>query len=155
MYHPLLGLCSVIDTELVLNPEEVVTSVVAEANPTYDFFTKQARILDTPPHLVGKREAETTTTPSTSTNSTSGEDDDGRKKGFGFRPREPPRYDAPISAGHSTPLQRLRPDLFKNSINVNIYLPGQFFMTAAGVSVDVGTVEEVYLHQDVTDKVIE
>ncbi len=153
MYHPLLGFCSVFDTELVLNPEEVVTSVVAEASPNHGFFTDLAYIPPTvdelsPHDRFGKREA-----PLPNTNSSAEASSEDQLQGD-YDYYEHAQDSPAVSDGVASPLAQLRPDLFNNSISVTVFLPGQFYMTGAGVGVDQGKVEEVYLHQDVTDKVV-
>ncbi len=52
-----------------------------------------------------------------------------------------------------SPIFEERPDLFRDSIGVAVFAPGQFHVTAADVFVGAGSVEEVHLKQDVTDKV--
>ena len=53
-----------------------------------------------------------------------------------------------------SPIHEERPDLFRRSLGVVAFVPGQMYSTGAGVFVEAGKVEEVTFRQDEVDKVI-
>ncbi len=59
------------------------------------------------------------------------------------------KFDFPMS-----PIHEERPDLFRRSLGVVAFVPGQMYSTGAGVFVEAGKVEEVTFRQDEVDKVI-
>ncbi len=64
----------------------------------------------------------------------------------------PISFEASSTYLHS-PIHTLRPDLFRQSVGVVLYVPRQMYMTGAAVFVEKGRIEEVLVHQDVIDKV--